>query len=321
MINKIKFLFIPCPENNFRPRVLESDAFFILLVLVLGLKILSIASFSKYLGADIFNQIAQGDLYTLTNQVREKNHLPALQINQRLEVAAQLKLADMIGNGYFAHVSPQGTTPWVWFSKARYSYQSAGENLAMNFTASNQIMNAWMDSELHRKNILLPNFTEIGIAIGSGLINGQQTTIVVQEFGEPQVQIATVKPTESTPKKVLPATPVPLTTPATPATTFRSEASQPLARSVSSAPVKSQVRGAETINQTMLNIPQSTFGLIFVVVALASIMIFVLNIVVSYNIQFPALIIRSSVLVAICILIILMKNANLIGMVNHVIIP
>ncbi len=155
---------------------------------MLGFKILSVISFGNYLGADIFNQISSSDLYSLTNQTRQANGLPALTPNSKLEAAAQLKMTDMFNNNYFAHNSPQGTTPWYWFGKANYKYSAAGENLAMNFYSSDQVMKAWMASELHKKNILLKNFSEIGIAIGYDKLNGEKTMVVVEMFGSPETK-------------------------------------------------------------------------------------------------------------------------------------
>ena len=45
------------------------------------------------------------------------------------------------------------------------SYRAAGENIAMGQTSPEQVMNGWMNSEGHRKNILSPNFTQIGVGI------------------------------------------------------------------------------------------------------------------------------------------------------------
>src|SRR3990167_2249915 len=102
----LKDLFVPCKENGFKPRILETQFFFILFGLLVGLKILTIVSFWGNFGATIFNQVSQGDLYTLTNEVRVANGVEKFQISSKLEAVAQLKLADMFQNNYFAHTSP-----------------------------------------------------------------------------------------------------------------------------------------------------------------------------------------------------------------------
>lgn len=188
VLGSLKGLFVPCSENGLKPRIFENDVFLLIIGLMLGFKILSVISFGNYLGADIFNQISSSDLYSLTNQTRQINGLPALTPSSKLEAAAQLKMTDMFNNNYFAHNSPQGTTPWYWFGKANYKYSAAGENLAMNFYSSDQVMKAWMASELHKKNILLKNFSEIGIAIGYDKLNGEKTMVVVEMFGSPETK-------------------------------------------------------------------------------------------------------------------------------------
>ena len=86
---------------------------------------------------------------------------------------------------YFAHSSPTGITPWYWFTKSGYRFIYAGENLAINFSDSGAVNQAWMNSPGHRSNILNINFTEIGIATAEGMYQGQPTTYVVQMFGKP----------------------------------------------------------------------------------------------------------------------------------------
>jgi hypothetical protein len=91
----------------------------------------------------------------------------------------------MAQNGYFAHTSPEGKSPWYWFKQGGYVFNYAGENLAVDFSDSADVERAWMNSPTHRSNILNNKFTEIGVATAVGTLNGRQTTFVVQEFGTP----------------------------------------------------------------------------------------------------------------------------------------
>jgi hypothetical protein len=91
----------------------------------------------------------------------------------------------MASKGYFEHTSPQGLTPWYWFENVGYNFSYAGENLAVNFSDSRDVTNAWMNSPEHRANILSGDFTQIGIATAQGVYNGQQVVFVVEEFGTP----------------------------------------------------------------------------------------------------------------------------------------
>jgi hypothetical protein len=124
-------------------------------------------------------------LVDITNENRLVEGLGELEQNDTLTQAAQLKAEHMAENGYFAHDSPSGVTPWHWFEEAGYSYEHAGENLAVNYSDSQDVVEAWMDSQLHRENILERDFTEIGIATARGQYEGKETVFVVQMFGTP----------------------------------------------------------------------------------------------------------------------------------------
>ncbi|HUX35833.1 MAG TPA: CAP domain-containing protein, partial [Candidatus Paceibacterota bacterium] len=110
-----------------------------------------------------------------------------LATSPTLEEAAKMKAEDMAKNGYFAHTSPAGKTPWYWLDQAGYNFSYAGENLAVNFVGSEDVQNAWMASPSHKENILNPNFSEIGIATATGTYQGKEAIFVVEFFGTPAV--------------------------------------------------------------------------------------------------------------------------------------
>ena len=124
-------------------------------------------------------------LVELANGERAANDLGTLTVDPVLVATAQAKANDMAEKSYFAHTSPEGVDPWYWFKEAGYSFDYAGENLAVDFSDSGDVNNAWMNSPTHRENILDPHFTEIGIATAQGMYQGHPTTFVVQEFGTP----------------------------------------------------------------------------------------------------------------------------------------
>ncbi len=152
-------------------------------------------------------------LVDLTNNVRASNNERILTRSDVLDTAARLKAEDMARNGYFAHTSPAGLSPWHWFNEAGYSFKYAGENLAIDFSESVDVQNAWLNSPTHKANILGSRFTEIGIATVDGMYQGHATTYVVEMFGMPAASpIAKAK--SPTPAKVetgMQAGPVPLT--------------------------------------------------------------------------------------------------------------
>ncbi|KOO41087.1 CAP domain-containing protein [Priestia koreensis] len=99
----------------------------------------------------------------LVNQEREKAGLKPLQIDSKLSEVAKAKSQDMKDNNYFDHQSPKYGSPFDMMKKFGVDYSSAGENIAQGQTSPDEVMNSWMNSEGHRKNIMNPNFTHIGV--------------------------------------------------------------------------------------------------------------------------------------------------------------
>lgn len=143
-----------------------------------------------FLKTDFYNyflaSINPDSLLVLANKDRESMGIETLESNFILTQAASMKANHMVENGYFAHNSPDGINPWYWFEKAGYDFYYAGENLAVNFSDSARLHQAWIDSPSHRANIINGNFTQIGIASAQGIYKGREATFVVQLFGRPK---------------------------------------------------------------------------------------------------------------------------------------
>ncbi|WNF24158.1 CAP domain-containing protein [Mesobacillus jeotgali] len=99
----------------------------------------------------------------LTNEQRRKNGLQNLQPDTALSNVAQEKSNDMQAKNYFSHTSPTYGSPFDMMRDFGVSYNTAGENIAMGQQSAEEVVNAWMNSEGHRKNILSPNYTHIGV--------------------------------------------------------------------------------------------------------------------------------------------------------------
>lgn len=121
-----------------------------------------------------------------TNAQRAQNNLAPLKENRSLDQAAQKKLQDMFSGQYFEHVSPQGVGPAELAKAVNYEYVAIGENLALgNYKNDKELVDAWMNSPGHRANILNVKYQEIGVAVGKGTFEGNETWLAVQEFGKP----------------------------------------------------------------------------------------------------------------------------------------
>lgn len=123
------------------------------------------------------------DVISETNNFRSSIGLAGLKESGVLDIAAAQKLQDMIGNQYFAHFSPAGVTPWHWFEVNKYSYTSAGENLAIGFLDAKSTVQAWSNSPSHRQNMANSGYQEIGVAVADTKIKDIDGIVVVQFFG------------------------------------------------------------------------------------------------------------------------------------------
>src|SRR3989344_4938229 len=183
--------FIPSHHNAYRPHILRRRSLLFLLALVLLAEGALVANLmARQSGHDFLAAIIQSEILSLTNAERAQNNVAELKESKRLDTAAQKKADDMARFGYFAHVGPNGKQPWAWIESAGYNYRYAGENLAVRFVDSKDVVAGWMASPTHRANIVKPAYTDIGVGIAQGMYKGQPATFVVQYFAAPAIAVA-----------------------------------------------------------------------------------------------------------------------------------
>ncbi|PBF62616.1 sporulation protein [Clostridioides difficile] len=107
----------------------------------------------------------QKEVVDLVNIERAKAGLNPLTLDSSISNVATKKSQDMIDNNYFSHNSPTYGSPFDMLKKFGLSYKTAGENIAMGQKTPKEVVNAWMNSEGHRKNIMNPNFSKIGVGV------------------------------------------------------------------------------------------------------------------------------------------------------------
>ncbi|MEG6616990.1 CAP domain-containing protein [Peptococcaceae bacterium 1198_IL3148] len=127
---------------------------------------------------DTSNSAFQSKVVELVNQERSKAGLQPGVVKADLTNVAQLKAEDMANNNYFSHTSPTYGSPFDMMKQFGINYSYAGENIAVGYSTPESVMEGWMNSEGHKKNILNPNFTEIGVGFTT---NGYYW---VQEFAK-----------------------------------------------------------------------------------------------------------------------------------------
>jgi len=123
------------------------------------------------------DSISEQKMFELVNQERIKFGVKPLVWNQKMADVGRNHSKDMFERGYFSHYSPEGKDVGDRLDQAGIFYTVAGENLALApdvIRAHNGLMN----SEGHRRNILDPAFSKIGIGAVDGGIYGKMFTQV-----------------------------------------------------------------------------------------------------------------------------------------------
>ena len=141
--------------------------------------------------------VLENQILDLTNSQRESFDLTTLENDSNLANVARGHSTDMKNRDYFAHETPEGLNPTDRGNKLDYSctkfygfYMTygIGENIAKYWTfknyiirgnymsydwhteesLANEIVEGWMNSPGHRKNILTSDFDKLGVGVSIG---------------------------------------------------------------------------------------------------------------------------------------------------------
>lgn len=182
---RVRLAVVPHRANQYRPHVVRRYGIVAILVAIIALQgAYNSISHGNVLGVEA--QITPSGLLAATNQARAGQNEKPLVMNAELNKAAELKVKNMFDKQYWAHTAPDGTTPWHWFGVVGYSYDSAGENLAKDFSTDSSTVAAWMASPSHRANILNASYQDVGFAVMDSTLDGHPTTLIVALYGSPE---------------------------------------------------------------------------------------------------------------------------------------
>lgn len=95
------------------------------------------------------------------NQIRTNAGLSPLAYSSSLSLGAKIRAGEIALK--FDHVRPNGANWYTVFTEVGQSADGTGENIARNYSTPKAVVQSWMDSSDHRKNILDPNFSYLGI--------------------------------------------------------------------------------------------------------------------------------------------------------------
>jgi hypothetical protein len=124
----------------------------------------------------------ESEVIERVNAERAAAGINLLGYNAELTAAARLHARDMGEGDYFSHDSLDGTRFFERILAAGYDYAACGENIAAGYASPQEVVEAWMDSDGHRENILDPDFCEIGVGYAD-VAESTYKRYWVQDFG------------------------------------------------------------------------------------------------------------------------------------------
>ncbi len=126
-----------------------------------------------------------GQMLTLVNAERQRAGVAPLTLNSQLSAAAQRHVQDMANNGNHSHTGTDGSSPGQRIAAVGYGAATWGENIQWgnSYISPAAAMQRWMESDAHRRNILNPNYTELGVA---HVVSASGRPYWVQKFGRPR---------------------------------------------------------------------------------------------------------------------------------------
>lgn len=99
----------------------------------------------------------------LVNSERAGEGCLPLSIDARLTDAALGHSQDMALNDFFSHTGSDGSSPWERMVAAGYQFSAAAENIAAGYATPEVVVDGWMNSPLHRANILNCSLEDTGV--------------------------------------------------------------------------------------------------------------------------------------------------------------
>jgi uncharacterized protein YkwD len=102
-------------------------------------------------------------LFELTNVYRARHAVDTVLEDEALGIVASKHSEDMAMENYFSHDSPDFGDLENRLEEAQIVYDSAAENIGSNYYDSAEVVHGWLNSVDHRKVLLKPNFTHLGV--------------------------------------------------------------------------------------------------------------------------------------------------------------
>ncbi len=130
---------------------------------------------SDLTGARAATTTQQQEVLTYINQARSQPcrcgtttypAVPALTLDAQLNTASDKFAVDLATYNYFSHTGRDGSQPWDRMTREGYIWRAAGENIAAGYATTRAVVNGWLASPGHCRNIMSANFKNVGVGYG-----------------------------------------------------------------------------------------------------------------------------------------------------------
>jgi uncharacterized protein YkwD len=108
------------------------------------------------------SEIAQ-EVLSQINSARRKEGLSNLTLSDKLNTVAQARAVEQAQMGHISHSRPDGSEWYTILTEYQMTAAGCGENLAMNYTSASAVVKAWLESSVHKSNIMNTHYQYMGI--------------------------------------------------------------------------------------------------------------------------------------------------------------
>jgi uncharacterized protein YkwD len=108
------------------------------------------------------------DFERLTNAHRAQIGCGALRWDGATARVAQTHVDDMVRRDYFSHTTPEGRSPFDRLRAAGITYLAAAENIAFGYPTAESVLQGWLNSDGHRRNLENCRYSAHGVGLRSG---------------------------------------------------------------------------------------------------------------------------------------------------------
>lgn len=102
------------------------------------------------------------------NQERHRHALAQFRLSPTLARGARLHACDNANHNRLSHIGTDGSSPGSRVLRVGYDFDLVTENVAIGYATAEQVLQAWLRSATHRKNIFEPRTNDLGLAVARG---------------------------------------------------------------------------------------------------------------------------------------------------------